>query len=176
MTLGDRIVIMKDGFIQQVGTPTEVFDMPLNLFVAEFIGAPKMNTFKTNLVCEGGKYFVTPYGAKIEVSGKKAAMLADKKVGAGEIILGVRPEHFKMSTAGDPAAIPCTIKVNEMMGSELHLHVETKNGDRLIVRIPTVTLDDETRHSMVFGATIYVTFEGKVMHFFNAETEQNLLV
>ena len=176
MTLGDRIVIMKDGFIQQVGTPTEVFDMPLNLFVAEFIGAPKMNTFKTNLVCEGGKYFVTPYGAKIEVSGKKAAMLSDKKVGAGEIILGVRPEHFKMSTAGDPAAIPCTIKVNEMMGSELHLHVETKNGDRLIVRIPTVTLDDETRHSMVFGATIYVTFEGKVMHFFNAETEQNLLV
>ena len=176
MPLGDRIVIMKDGFIQQVGTPTEVFDMPLYLFVAEFIGAPKMNTFKTNLVCEGGKYFVTPYGAKIEVSGKKAAMLADKKVGAGEIILGVRPEHFKMSTAGDPAAIPCTIKVNEMMGSELHLHVETKNGDRLIVRIPTVTLDDETRHSMVFGATIYVTFEGKVMHFFNAETEQNLLV
>ena len=176
MTLGDRIVIMKDGFIQQVGTPTEVFDMPLNLFVAEFIGAPKMNTFKTDLVCEGGKYYVTPYGAKIEVSGKKAAMLADKKVGAREIVLGVRPEHFKMSTAGDPAAIPCTIKVNEMMGSELHLHVETKTGDRLIVRIPTVTLDDEVRHGMVYGATIYVTFEGKVMHFFDPETEQNLLV
>ena len=176
MTLGDRIVIMKDGFIQQVGTPTEVFDMPLNLFVAEFIGAPKMNTFKTNLVCEGGKYYVTPYGAKIEVSGKKAAMLADKKVGAGEIVLGVRPEHFKMSTAGDPAAIPCTIKVNEMMGSELHLHVETATGDCLIVRIPTVSLDDEVRHSMVYGATIYVTFEGKVMHFFDTQTEQNLLV
>ena len=176
MTLGDRIVIMKDGFIQQVGTPTEVFDMPLNLFVAEFIGAPKMNTFKTNLVCEGGKYYVTPYGAKIEVSGKKAAMLADKKVGAREIVLGVRPEHFKMSTAGDPAAIPCTIKVNEMMGSELHLHVETKTGDRLIVRIPTVSLDDDARHGMVYGATIYVTFEGKVMHFFDPETEQNLLV
>ena len=176
MTLGDRIVIMKDGFIQQVGTPTEVFDMPLNLFVAEFIGAPKMNTFKTDLVCEGGKYYVTPYGAKIEVSGKKAAMLADKKVGAREIVLGVRPEHFKMSTAGDPAAIPCTIKVNEMMGSELHLHVETKTGDRLIVRIPTVTLDDDARHGMVYGATIYVTFEGKVMHFFDTQTEQNLLV
>ena len=56
MTLGDRIVIMKDGFIQQVGTPVEVFDMPLNLFVAEFIGAPKMNTFKTNLISENGKY------------------------------------------------------------------------------------------------------------------------
>ena len=176
MTLGDRIVIMKDGFIQQVGTPTEVFDMPLNLFVAEFIGAPKMNTFKTNLVCEGGKYFVTPYGAKIEVSGKKAAMLADKKVGAGEIILGVRPEHFKMSTAGDPAAIPCTIKVNEMMGSELHLHVEEDNGDKLIVRIPTVSLEDSQRNAMAYGKTLHVTFEGKVMHFFDPETETNLLV
>ena len=71
MTLGDRIVIMKDGFIQQVGTPTEVFDMPENLFVAEFIGAPKMNTFKTYLDCVDGEYYVNPYGARIKVDGKK---------------------------------------------------------------------------------------------------------
>ena len=176
MTLGDRIVIMKDGFIQQVGTPTEVFDMPVNLFVAEFIGAPKMNTFKTNLVCEGGKYYVTPYGAKIEVTGRKAELLREKKVGAGEIILGVRPEHVILSDKDDPAAIPCKIMVNEMMGSELHLHVVEDNGDKLIVRIPTVSLDDEQRKAMVYGSTIYITFEGKVMHFFDAETEQNLLV
>ena len=176
MTLGDRIVIMKDGFIQQVGTPTEVFDMPLNLFVAEFIGAPKMNTFATELAYEGGKYYVKPYGAKIEVTGKKAAMLADKKVASGDIILGVRPEHFKLTDANDPAAIACKITVNEMMGSELHLHALTANGDKLIVRSPTVSLDDEVRHSMVYGQTIYVTFEGKVMHFFDKATEQNLLV
>ena len=176
MTLGDRIVIMKDGFIQQVGTPTEVFDMPVNLFVAEFIGAPKMNTFKTNLVCEGGKYYVTPYGAKIEVTGKKAEMLKDKNVGDGEIILGVRPEHFVLSDENNPAAIPCKIVVNEMMGSELHLHVVEENGDRLIVRIPTVTLEDDERKELVYGKTIYVTFEGKVMHFFDQETEKNLLV
>ena len=176
MTLGDRIVIMKDGFIQQVGTPTEVFDMPINLFVAEFIGAPKMNTFKTNLICEGGKYFVTPYGAKMEVTGKKGEMLAAKGIQSGEILLGVRPEHMTLSTKEDPAAIPCKITVNEMMGSELHLHVVTDNGDKLIVRIPTVTLEDDQRKSLVFGNTIYVTFEGKVMHFFDAETEQNLLV
>ena len=176
MTLGDRIVIMKDGFIQQVGTPTEVFDMPINLFVAEFIGAPKMNTFKTDLVCEGGKYYVTPYGAKIEVTGKKAEMLKDKGIEAGEVILGVRPEHFILSNSSDPAAIPCRIVVNEMMGSELHLHVLEENGDRLIVRIPTVSLTDEERASLVYGATIFVTFEGKVMHFFDAETERNLLV
>ncbi|MBE5951041.1 MAG: sn-glycerol-3-phosphate ABC transporter ATP-binding protein UgpC [Lachnospiraceae bacterium] len=175
MTLGDRIVIMKDGFIQQVGTPTEVFDMPVNLFVAEFIGAPKMNTFKTDLVCEGGKYYITPYGAKIEVTGKKAEMLAKNSVTSGTIVLGVRPEHVTLSDSSNPAAIACKITVNEMMGSELHLHVVTENGDKLIVRIPTISLEDEQRKAMVYGATIYVTFEGKVMHFFDEETERNLL-
>ena len=176
MTLGDRIVIMKDGFIQQVGTPTEVFDMPVNLFVAEFIGAPKMNTFKTSLVREGDKYYVTPYGAKIEVTGKKADQLKAKGVDAGEIVLGVRPEHFVLANKDNPAAIPCKIVVNEMMGSELHLHVVEENGDRLIVRIPTVSLSDEQRAALVYGSMIYVTFEGKVMHFFDKDTEQNLLV
>ena len=176
MTLGDRIVIMKDGFIQQVGTPVEVFDMPLNLFVAEFIGAPKMNTFKTNLISENCKYYVTPYGAKIEIMGKKADALKEKSIGTREIILGVRPEHFTLSDKGNPAAIPCKIVVNEMMGSELHLHVVTESGDKLIVRIPTVKLEDEERKELVYGKTIYVTFEGKVMHFFDPETEKNLLV
>ncbi len=176
MTLGDRIVIMKDGFIQQVGTPTEVFDMPLNLFVAEFIGAPKMNTFKTNLVCEGGKYYVTPYGAKIEVTGEKAAMLKAKGVSSRELVLGVRPEHITLADKNDPSAVACQIQVNEMMGSELHLHVLVENGEKLIVRIPTVSLSDEMRKNLVYGSTIYITFEGKVMHFFDTETEKNLLI
>ena len=175
MTLGDRIVIMKDGFIMQVGTPTEVFDMPDNLFVAEFIGAPKMNTFKTNLVREGDKYYVTPYGAKIPVDGKKAEMLLAKGVEGGEIILGVRPEHIVLAKEGDAAAIPCKIVVNEMMGSELHLHVVEENGDKLIVRIPTVSLSDEDRRGLAYGKTMYITFEGKVMHFFDVESEKNLL-
>ena len=174
MTLGDRIVIMKDGFIQQVGTPTEVFDMPVNLFVAEFIGAPKMNIFPTDLVEEGGKYFVTPYGAKIEVTGKKAQMLKQNGVGARSVLLGVRPEHLTLTGKENPAAVCCTIQVSEMMGSELHLHVLAPNGDKLIVRVPTVSLDDEQRKAMAYGNEIYVTFEGKVMHFFDAETERNL--
>ena len=175
MTLGDRIVIMKDGFIQQVGTPTEVFDMPVNLFVAEFIGAPKMNTIKTKLVREGDKYFVTPYGAKIEVTGKKADMLRKNNVETRDIILGVRPEHVTLADSNDPASVTYTIRVNEMMGSELHLHVENDCNDRLIVRIPTVTLDDEQRKAMVFGSKLHITFEGKVMHFFDVETGVNIL-
>ncbi len=174
MTLGDRIVIMKDGFIQQVGTPTEVFETPKNLFVAEFIGAPKMNIMKTELVCEDGKYFVTPFGVKIEVDGVKGKMLAEKNVGSRSLTLGVRPEHIRLAEEGE-AGIPCTLEVNEMMGSELHLHVFTEDGTRVIVRVPTLNLSDELRNSLVNGKKLAVTFEGKVMHFFDSETEQNIL-
>jgi multiple sugar transport system ATP-binding protein len=176
MTLGDRIVIMKDGFIQQVGTPTEVFDMPVNLFVAEFIGAPKMNIFKTQLLCQDGHYYVTPFGAKIEVTGKKAELLKQKGIESRDVVMGVRPEHLTLTEKGNPGAIACTIQVNEMMGSELHLHVLTESGEKLIVRIPTVSLTDEERKNMAYGQTIYVTFEGKVMHFFDEQSEKNLLV
>ena len=175
MTLGDRIVIMRDGFVQQVGTPTEVFEMPLNLFVAEFIGAPKMNTFDAELIREGDKYFVKAYGAKIEVTGKKAEMLLARDVQSQNIILGVRPEHVDIAKSDD-AAIATTIRVSEMMGSELHLHVDAENGDKFIVRVPTMSLGKEERSAIKFGAPLNITFEGRVMHFFDAETQHNLLL
>ena len=175
MTLGDRIVIMKDGYIMQVGSPTEVFEMPQNLFVAEFIGAPKMNIIKTKLLNEGGKYYVTPFGAKIPVDGEKGKMLAEKNVKAGDILLGVRPEHIVLAPPGG-GAISCTLEVNEMMGSELHLHVYTEDETRLIVRVPTIDLDNDDRSALVAGHKLNVTFEGKVMHFFDPESEKNLLV
>ena len=173
MTLGDRIVIMKDGYIQQVGTPTEVFEMPKNLFVAEFIGAPKMNIMRTELIKEGGKYFVKPFGVKIEVDGDKGKALAAKNVKPGTIDLGVRPEHIVLTKEGQ--GIPCVLEVNEMMGSELHLHVYTEDGTRLIVRVPTIGLTLDERKELQQGKKLYVGFEGKVMHFFNTENGENLL-
>ena len=175
MTLGDRIVIMKDGYIMQVGTPTEVFEMPENLFVAEFIGAPKMNIMRTQLTREGGKYFVSPFGAKIEVDGIKGDMLAKAGAGTGEVILGVRPEHIALADAAAPNTIPVTLEVNEMMGSELHLHVYTEDGTRLIVRVPTMDLSTERRESLVQGTKLNITFSGKVMHFFDPGSEKNML-
>ena len=144
MTLGDRIVIMKDGFIQQVGTPTEVFEHPVNLFVAGFIGAPQMNTFRTELVRENGKYYVTPLGSRIEVDGETGENLAAKAVDSRSVVLGVRPEHITLSQPG-PNAIPCTIIVNEMMGSELHIHAETEDGTQLVVRVPSACADRSGR-------------------------------
>jgi len=175
MTLGDRIVIMKDGYIQQVGTPTEVFDMPKNLFVAEFIGAPKMNIMQAELVKEGDKYYVTPFASHIEVTGEKGEALKAKGIDSRKIKLGVRPEHIVISEPG-PGAIPCEIEVTEMMGSELHLHVVTKDGSRLIVRIPTMDLSTDERKKLVRGGKIDISFAGKVMHFFHNEEDLNLLV
>jgi multiple sugar transport system ATP-binding protein len=175
MTLGDRIVIMKDGFIMQVGTPAEVFDKPDNLFVAEFIGAPKMNTFKCKLVKDGDKYCVTPFGATIPVDGEKGELLAKKGVPSKEIILGVRPEHVAIAKKPGANTIKTTILVNEMMGFEYHLHVLTEDETELIVRVPTLNLTEEERANLVTGKPLYITFEGKAMHFFDAETERNLI-
>ncbi len=176
MTLGDRIVVMKDGYIMQVGTPTEVFDMPANLFVAEFIGAPKMNVMETRLLREDGQYYVNAYGAKIRVDGEKGEALAKRGVPEQDIILGVRPEHMQLSDASNPQAFKCTVQVNEMMGSELHIHAVTETGEAIIVRIPTVDLTADQREHLGAGQTMYVTFGGKVMHFFGKEDQKNLLV
>lgn len=175
MTLGDRIVCMKDGYIMQVGTPTELFDWPANLFVAQFIGAPMMNTIKTELIKEGNKYFVSPFGYKLEVTGEKGKLLKERNVEPKEIYLGVRPEHVTLMKQGEKGGFPVTILVNEMMGSEYHLHVATEDGTKLVVRIPTINLTDEEKAYMVSGNVINVTFEGKAMHFFDIETEYNLL-
>lgn len=175
MTLGDRIVCMKDGYIMQVGTPTELFDWPANLFVAQFIGAPMMNTIKTQLSKEGNKYYVSPFGYKLEVTGDKGKLLADRKVEPKEIYLGVRPEHVTLVQEGAKNGFPVTILVNEMMGSEYHLHVQTEDGTKLVVRIPTINLTEAERAKMVSGEKIYVAFEGKAMHFFDIDTEYNLL-
>ena len=175
MTLGDRIVIMKDGFIQQVGTPTEVFDEPDNLFVAEFIGAPKMNIFNAKLIRSNEGYFVRPFDATIPVDGPKGDRLAELNIKPQEVVLGVRPEHIVLAEEGAPEACPVTIEVNEMVGSELHLHVYTDDETRLIVRVPTMTLSPEMRAAMVYGARMWLTFNANVMHFFDDETKHNIL-
>ena len=176
MTLGDRIVCMKDGYIMQVGTPTELFDMPANLFVAQFIGAPMMNTIKTSLYSKGGKYFVKVFGHELEVTGEKGEMLKKRNTPDREINLGVRPEHITFARDKGTNSFPVTIEVNEMMGSEYHLHVVTEDGTKLVVRIPTINLSESEREGMVMGNKINVTFEGKAMHFFDLETERNILV
>ena len=175
MTLGDRIVIMKDGFIEQVGTPQEVFDTPVNLFVAGFIGSPQMNFLKANLVKEAEGYAVEILGVKIPLNADQNEALAQKKVGSQEIILGVRPEHTSVLFDKAENAIECRIDVNEMMGSELHLHLSSAHDDKIIVRLPTVDLTNEQRQSLSYGNKLFITFPAKVMHLFDPATERSLI-
>ena len=175
MTLGDRIVVMKDGYIQQVGTPQEVFDTPTNLFVAGFIGSPQMNFLKARLIRTGKDYSVELLGTKIALNPDQNEALAGRNVQTQEIILGVRPEHTTVLFNGKDNAIECTINVNEMMGSELHLHLSSQNKDNIIVRLPTVDLTKEQRQQLSYGNKMYITFPAKVMHLFDPKSEKNLI-
>ena len=110
MTLGDRIVIMKDGFVQQIGTPQEVFNHPANLFVAGFIGTPQMNFFDAVLTRTGDKYTVTAYGTVFEPDEEKQAALLANNAQSGAVTLGVRPEHIMLCAPGTatPSKPPLT--------------------------------------------------------------------
>jgi multiple sugar transport system ATP-binding protein len=165
MTLGDRIVIMRDGFIQQIGTPQEVFDHPANLFVAGFIGMPRMNQFDAKLVKKDGKYAVEVGGICVELAEDKQARLAAKEVPEQDVILGVRPEHIVLCADG----IKGKVDVSEMMGSSVHLHVSAAGKD-VIVIVPTAGGSS----NFAMGSEVNLTFGGNVVHLFSKETEQNL--
>ena len=170
MTLGDRIVIMKDGVIQQVGTPQQLFDHPINEFVAGFIGMPQMNFYSGELLKnEAGKYCVKLDDAVMEVSEEKQALLAKKNVQPQPITVGVRPEHI--SLGGDSGkTIEGIVDVSEMMGSAIHLHVNACGKDSIII-VPTLDLNGRT---FKIGNKINFTFGGNVMHIFGRESHQNL--
>ena len=168
MTLGDRIVIMKDGVIQQIGTPQEVFDSPANLFVAGFIGMPRMNLFDAELTKDGDDYAVVVDGYRVTLPASKQANLKRNNVAPQQITLGVRPEHI---TLAENDGISGTIDVSEMMGSEIHLHVTAGDKDVIII-VPTLDLDASKKLDM--GEPIAFTFGGNVVHLFSKETEENL--
>ena len=173
MTLGDRIVIMRDGFIQQIGTPQEVFDHPANLFVAGFIGTPQMNFFDAKLVKDGDVYSVDVCGAKIELPADKQAALKAAGAEAQDITLGIRPDHITLCEGG-AAAIDATVDVTELMGSTIHMHVNI-NGKDAIVILPTIDLSSEQKNGFNYGAKIQVTFGGNVVHMFSKDTDKNLI-
>lgn len=173
MTLGDRIVIMKDGFIQQIGTPQDVFNHPANLFVAGFIGSPQMNFFDAELVNEGGKYYVRLEDAVIDLPEATERALKAKGVPSKKVVLGVRPEHITLSKK-TRNAVSAVVDVSEMMGSELYVHV-TAAGRDSVLRIATVDLPTENRMGFKFGDQLYFTFDGALAHMFDPETSVNLL-
>ena len=170
MTLGDRIVIMKDGEVQQIGTPQQVFNHPYNLFVATFIGTPQMNMFdNAKLVKENGKYAVKLADQTVVLSDEKQAKLAANNVAEQDIVLGVRPEHITLEKTGFTGKVD----VSEMMGSSVHLHVSSMGRDVVMV-VSTMNMTGAEVAALANGNAVAYTFPGHVCHVFSKETGINL--
>ena len=169
MTLGHRIVIMNEGFVQQVGTPQEVFHHPANLFVAGFIGTPQMNIFDAQLLREENGYYVELGGARVRLSGEKSARLAAGDVASQPIKVGLRPEHLMLTEEDN--AIFASVDVSEMMGSAVHIHVNACGQDVVIV-VPLG--EEEEDSSLPMGQPVRFTFRGSAAHVFDAESGRNL--
>lgn len=199
MTLGDRIVIMKDGYIQQTGTPNEVFHHPANLFVAGFIGTPQMNFFDGELRKEGEIYTVYIGDVPIALPEVKQQMLREAGQDNGAIMVGIRPEHIMLvddarlgecsdgdsSDIGRSEPVPIgsesggqqfvgSLLFSEMMGSSVHLHV--KDGEREVVIVrPTGVMSATCPSTLSVGASVRFRLPGALCHLFDKETEKNLI-
>lgn len=171
MTMGDRIVVMKDGIVQQVDTPQNLYDFPVNMFVAGFIGSPQMNFVDAKLEKEGNTYYVDISGDKVALPAEKVkAGELDKYVGKA-VKAGVRPEDIKddpeFLAAHTDSALTATVEVSELMGSEIYLYLDYK-GNKMTARVAPTS---KARN----GATVKVAFDSHKIHLFDVESELAIL-
>ncbi len=181
MTMGDRIVVMKDGYIQQVDSPQNLYESPVNQFVAGFMGSPQMNFIESKLIKVDGKYTVefgsedtkTTRGVKyyVEIPEAKVdeAVLADYI--DKDIVLGIRPENIHdeemFLSAAKTGIIDASVEITEMMGAETYLYI-TCEGFPLTARVSprsTARPQDE----------IKVAIDPNKIHIFDKETEKTLI-
>jgi len=168
MTLGDRIVVMKDGFVQQIGTPTEVFNHPNNLFVAEFIGSPQMNRIENCLLNRNkDKYSITIFGNEYKLNDNQNKKLLENNIDSTNIILGIRPAHFNIGTG----KIIGKVIIAEMMGTDVHIHVAVEEKEIVII-VPTNVFD---KYEVKNGSEISIDFDMNNINIFDTNTKENLL-
>lgn len=166
MTMATRLVVMKDGVIQQVGAPKEVYDNPENIFVGGFIGSPSMN-FLTGKLTDG--YFVMN-DIKIKVPEGKMKVLREQGYIDKEVILGIRPEDIHdepvFIEATPETKITAQIDVAELMGAETYLYSKVDNQD-FIARV-------DSRTDIQGGERIELALDMNAVHFFDTQTEQRI--
>jgi multiple sugar transport system ATP-binding protein len=163
MTMGDKIVVMKDGVIQQIGAPLQLYNNPVNRFVAGFIGSPPMNIMNAEVSEEGGSIIVDEGSFKIKVTGKHADSL--KAYVGKTVFMGLRPEDLVYNEqAAAENNISAKVEVVEPLGAEIHLYVSTTEH-QIIVRTPP-------RHDFQVDEQVNLTPDMSRIHFFDAETEK----
>jgi len=162
MTLGDRVVVMKDGWIMQVGSPLEIYRHPVNRFVASFLGTPPMNFMEGHIVSEDGKLWFDEGTQRVAVP-EWATDGLQGKVGS-PVVVGIRPDSISDTPFPDQAdnTMKVAVQVVEPLGDKMDVYLDTGNHQRIVARIPA---DDE----MQAGHEMTMYFNNKRMHFFDPE-------
>ena len=166
MTMGTRIVVMKDGVVQQIDSPQNLYEHPVNLFVAGFMGSPQMNFIDATLSEEGGEYYLTFDGGKIKVPADRLTDKVKEKVGQ-EVVFGIRPENIHDEEAflsmNPENCIDVKVDITEMMGAETYLYITIGENTNAIARV-------NPRTTAKIGDTIKVAFDLTKLHIFDKET------
>ena len=167
MTLGDRIVIMKDGYVNQIGTPQDLFDRPVNLFVAGFIGMPVMNFFDNcKLELKDGVYYANIKGVEYKLDEFQQKALKANGQQPCDIICGVRPQHIRIGEG----KLVGEVEVSEMLGSEVDLHVNCE-GDDVVMVLQTADLHQDVS----IGAKVNFSVQPRLIQLFDKESSNNLI-
>lgn len=172
MTMATRIVCMKDGRIQQVGEPREIYGHPHNVFVGGFIGTPPMNFIEGSVDAKGVFTCAKDSTIKIEVPKGKVEILKDKGFIGKSVFLGIRPENIHderdeiMFETYPNAVVNCEVKLSELLGAETNIYTEV-GGCSLIASVAS-------RSDLTFGSKVKLVFDMNKCHFFDTETEVNV--
>jgi multiple sugar transport system ATP-binding protein len=168
MTLGDRVVVMRDGLVQQVGTPLEIYSRPVSRFVAGFIGSPAMNFLDVQVEGEGDFLYLRRDGLSLAAAPERRAALA--RYAGRQVMLGVRPEHIALLNGDAPAGdgVPGRVEVTEQLGSELLADVAVGDASLMVSRV-----DPEA--DLARGQPVRLAFNPGRLHFFDRETEAAIL-
>src|SRR5258705_2143916 len=162
MTLGDRVVIMRDGRIQQIGTPLQVYGKPANKFVAGFIGAPAMNFIDVIVRVEAGATSVEASGLRLTVNAAEARALSSHN--GRRVIMGMRPEHLVLGEGAPGLGFDARVEVVEQLGSEILLETAVGTTTITVARVPAET-------HVARGDQVRISAQPGRLHFFDPETE-----
>ena len=175
MTMGTRIVVMKDGFVQQIGAPQHLYDYPINTFVAGFIGTPQMNFFDGRITPDGKITFAN--NQQITLSAKALAAFDEKKIGDGlDIIMGIRPGDLKLSEGESNMSVSAKVEVIEALGNETIIYANLdKDAEAGIEKTPTsITVSAKLKKNPDRKSIITLALDEESIHIFDKATETSI--
>ncbi|PZE19295.1 ABC transporter ATP-binding protein [Paenibacillus xerothermodurans] len=172
MTMGDRIVVMEKGIIQQAATPEEIYNHPVNMFVAGFIGSPSMNFISGGFSDEGGTLYFNAEGVKVALPEGKAKGIRENGYVGKSVVLGIRPEDLHEEPvfleASPNTVVTANVEVSENLGHEMILHLSGLGKGNVVARV-------DGRAGIVENTQVKLALDMNKVHFFDQETTLSIL-